>query len=529
MTTNPVTPPRASGEDAASVVSGDTTKASSEAARSEATICPRLIPIAPQAFERYIRQRRIVKRKTEYMVPPLTRSFSRPAPLEWAPHHHPEGGLYFLHEQRRILTDAYLYEALSIASITSAVEHILSRAGVLDLLSGNCDIDLVLDLRQPNEVGYYFVDHSARTIFWLDVFNMNALEGWQMVDGIEEESHILLISDISTRQHCEYFPVAVPASPALVQVLCDMIVFGIGDTMTSPTTTQSFSNEYLFRMLNVAKELVFHEGLSSNGDFGPNMMHGSVFVLTRFMKEFTIARFYNFHGERAARLSSGDTVYESEPENPSLLPWVAPLLFNSPLHHIRRLQKVSTDKVINFASWQKLVTDLRSDWQELVLYGTLVINTNVGFLAIPTGGNSSIGRVASYASICFSLGSVILGIRLLREYRLQDPNVTDIGPARRFFRNHKTKYGLELLSIYLALPYGFMIWSIFTFIMAFIISVYETSTSTVRGIMLAIVLAVCVPIVGFALEKKHLALWTLFTGVKKSLLLQTMDETKERV
>jgi hypothetical protein len=55
-------------------------------------------------------------------------------------------------------------------------------------------IDLVLDLmdetRENCECGYYFVDHSTRIIFWLDVFNMTRLRRWNLVPGIQTATHV---------------------------------------------------------------------------------------------------------------------------------------------------------------------------------------------------------------------------------------------------------------------------------------------------------------------------------------------------
>jgi hypothetical protein len=55
-------------------------------------------------------------------------------------------------------------------------------------------IDVVLDLMKESpendECGYYFVDHSERVIFWLDVFNMSTLQIWYFVPGIETSSHV---------------------------------------------------------------------------------------------------------------------------------------------------------------------------------------------------------------------------------------------------------------------------------------------------------------------------------------------------
>ncbi|KAF7354690.1 hypothetical protein MSAN_01382700 [Mycena sanguinolenta] len=154
----------------------------------------KLVPIAPESFQRYTRHRTIAKRDTDYIVPPLCRSFSSVSLPHWIAERHPEGGLYFVHAEHRIFTDAYLYDPAPSVQITSAVAQLLARPEVQQLLSTDSNhIDIVLDLMTESidndECGYYFVDHSARIIFWLDEFNMNTLDNWKQLPGIASPTH----------------------------------------------------------------------------------------------------------------------------------------------------------------------------------------------------------------------------------------------------------------------------------------------------------------------------------------------------
>ncbi|KAJ7191516.1 hypothetical protein B0H12DRAFT_752089 [Mycena haematopus] len=154
----------------------------------------KLVPISPENFQRYARRRTIIKHDIDYIVPPLCRSFSRVSPPHWTAERHPEGGLYFVHAEHRIFTDAYLYDPAAFVQITSAVDQLLARVEVQQLLSTDSShIDIVLDLMTESpdndECGYYFVDHSARIIFWLEAFNMSTLENWNQIPGIDAPSH----------------------------------------------------------------------------------------------------------------------------------------------------------------------------------------------------------------------------------------------------------------------------------------------------------------------------------------------------
>ncbi|KAJ7681135.1 hypothetical protein B0H17DRAFT_1076855 [Mycena rosella] len=485
----------------------------------------KLTPISPESFQRYTRYRTLTKRRTSYVVPPLSRSFSREPPTQWTAQPHPEGGLYFIHEQQRIhiFTDAYLYDKAIHAQITSAVDQLLAREEMQSLSSTDSgQIDIVLDLMEESpdndECGYYLVDHSARVIFWLEEFDISTLEIWSFVPGIESPSHAKLCLEVEYWSHCEYFPAAMPITPEMLDELRDIIIYGIGDTMTSATTTQALLTDHLFRMLTLAKEM--GEPVTKT-DSTVKMRHGSIAVFARFMKEFARERFYNFYGEKTARLNSDESVYGSIAERSYILAWVSPLLFNYPLRHLRTVEVANMDQLIKYASWQKLITALSSEWQDVVLYGTLVLNTNVGFLSIPASAASVPGRVASYASVSFGLGSIILGIMLLSQYRLESPDVPEVTAAAKFFQDHgESAHGLETLSVVLSLPYALMIWALITFILAFLITIFETSSAPMRGVISAIVITVFLAIVGFVWTEKPF-MWTHNLGVMRKKIQST--------
>ncbi|KAF7362635.1 hypothetical protein MVEN_00612500 [Mycena venus] len=483
----------------------------------------KLLPISPENFQRYTRQRTIERHFTDYSVPPLSRSFRREVPFQWIRHRHPEGGLYFAHVEHRVFTDCYLYDNALLAQITCALNQLLDHAGVKSLLSTNSSqIDIVLDLKKETpeneQCGYYLVDHSERVIFWVDVFEMNTLEKWDLVPGITEVSHVKMGLEMQYWLHCEYFPAAVELSPDVLYELRDTIIYSIGDAMTSTTTTLAYPVENLLRRLTLTREMATDLISISGKPIGGNMKHGSITVMARFMKDFAQERFFHFHGERTPRLNNHESVYGYDPQRSFLIRLLSPLLFNAPLQHLRAIEVANTDQLINYTSWHKLITTLRSEWQDLVLYGTLILNTNVGFLAIPATVNSRAGQVSSYASICFGLGSIVLGIALLRKYRTETLDAPDLDTAGAFFQQHGwTTHGLEPLSIVISLPYALMVYGMITFIAAFLITVFQANIIEVRGIMLATVLTVCVTIMGFVWTEnqfswnQHTAEWWMKT------------------
>ncbi|KAJ7713233.1 hypothetical protein B0H16DRAFT_1702568 [Mycena metata] len=468
----------------------------------------KFLPISPETFQRYSRNRIINKCATEFTVPLLSWSFSIDPPSQWCSHRHLEGDCYFVYKDKRIFTDGYLFDDASLAQITSVVDQLLAEPECQFLFrtdSGD-SIDIVLDLMRDDpendECGYYFVDHSERVIFWLNVFNMSTLPIWNLVPGIKSLSHVKLGLEVEYWSHCGLFPACMTLSSTLVHELQDTIIFGVGDSMTSTTTTIFYPLEHLLRMLSLTKEML--DDLPSGSASRKNMNHGSIVILARFMREFSCERFYHFHGEKTARLNNEDSVYGNIPNRLYLIRLISPLLFNVPLHYLRAFEVVDMDQLINYSSWHKLITALCSEWYDLVIYGTLILNTNVGFLSIPASGNSTVGQIASYVSICLGLGSIILGIMFLRKYRLESPEVPDVTPAWTFFQNHGGSiYGLEVLSIVHSLPYALMIWGMINFILALLLTVFQINSIEMRGVILATVLTVSFAICGFVLTEKR--------------------------
>jgi hypothetical protein len=112
--------------------------------------------------------------------------------------------------------------------------------------------------------------------------------------------------------------------------------------------------------------------------------------------------------------------------------------------------------------------------------GTVLLNANVAFLAIPIiaseqGQQSrSPAEVASYFSIASSVGAIILGLLLVRQNRTKSRETADEAvslppnhPSRYLcsilqarFLDHMTHpwFQLEILAIMYSLPYALLMW-----------------------------------------------------------------------
>jgi hypothetical protein len=103
-------------------------------------------------------------------------------PLGWAAFTHPEGQTYFHRSTGlRVITEACIYRQEILEKISSwanSIEEALKVKGV----KPSSTTELFLEPYDGLETcGYYFVDHSTRSEFWLDQVSTEALDLGQVV------------------------------------------------------------------------------------------------------------------------------------------------------------------------------------------------------------------------------------------------------------------------------------------------------------------------------------------------------------
>lgn len=149
---------------------------------------------------------------------------------------------------------------------------------------------LVLEFRQSGRCGYYFVDHSARCLFWLEEFDAMALLDQVRVEftpplvGQEMKSLywcVPLAAYLAIcyliyefRLHNEYFPELRPFKVDALKELKDVLIHAIGglgstlhvniylvlnimmpDSLTSPWTMSPYNLDHLQKMLSLVKDI----------------------------------------------------------------------------------------------------------------------------------------------------------------------------------------------------------------------------------------------------------------------------------
>ncbi|KAJ7706970.1 hypothetical protein B0H17DRAFT_1192508 [Mycena rosella] len=104
------------------------------------------------------------------------------------------------------------------------------------------------------------------------------------------------------------------------------------------------------------------------------------------------------------RLDRRTSVFGYVPAHSLLFRILTPILFNTPSGHLRTLEEVYVNEILNLSSWCHVVDTLSLEWQEHILFATVLMNASIAFLAIPTVDNGqntftrSTGQIAGYIS-----------------------------------------------------------------------------------------------------------------------------------
>jgi hypothetical protein len=192
-------------------------------------------------------------------------------------------------------------------------------------------------------------------------------------------------------------------------------------------------------------------------------------------KQVVHQRFLHFHGQYGARLERDVSVHGSENHKTIIGKIVSHILFFAPDTHLRVLENIWVDSTICHVPWNKFVSGLTAEWRDYVLYGALLANANIAFLSMIPGGHDGdtmylCARVATYASVGSSLGAVLVGMLLLRQYRTKvrtsATSAVSVHDRNRcgwlLIRDGQLEVlvnrRLEILAIAYSLPYALLVW-----------------------------------------------------------------------
>ncbi|KAL5523131.1 hypothetical protein ACEPAF_1398 [Sanghuangporus sanghuang] len=426
----------------------------------------------------------------------------------WRHYIQPEGQPYFLRVSGRFhyLTE----ENLDNHSTLSEAEHFINtfERRVENYKSLPTNVEVMFELHK-DYWSYYMVDLDHRRLFWIDecIIDDSVLPG---KFGVEYREHFRYVFEFEYWQHIDYFPNHRPLQNGLLDELLGILLQQHIDVETSLSSTSGFNGNELKSAIGSVKKL---RSLQTSENALPYVVQASA----RMMAVLANERFFNFFGFNGARLSPYQSVrgQNGKKRRSPLIALLSPALFYAPEVHLVALEKVWVDNVIKVRHWKDFQGKIERDWEQFILYATVLVNANVAFLAIPSIVSDDLGPglltspagVVSQISIIASLASIIIGLLLVRQMRI---GTKDSGEDYLAFVESRThpQLGLETLAILYSLPYALLIWGMATFLASIAVACFYSMdgdiTLTERiiyGIVWAFVLI--------------FILWTIQTGWEK--------------
>ncbi|KAI9509036.1 hypothetical protein F5148DRAFT_814390 [Russula earlei] len=471
---------------------------------------------------RYTKDITIAREQKPYDIPPLTTAFpytetgvpdqgsDRQDCAPWIPATHPDGALYFYDRERRLFTDTDMHNP----ELREEIEHFhlyLQNILLVDQLTiPSTNYDLVLDIMPAPDKriqwSYYYACHETRCLFWLDTY-----DGIYMIselDGVDSPAHVKHRQEALYWNHWSLFPaISGDRYPPeyIYDELMGILAHGCIDLMTSKSSTFPYDDVTIQKMIKlVQKAKGTYREFRRDDTLPSSEAKGAVehytAGTTRLLSFFAHWRFLHFHGQRHARLVRDKTVYDKPKHDRTLLiTLLSPWLFLAPEVHLREMEKLWTDGVIIETVWKGFMNNLLAEWNGIILWSTVMLAVNVGFLAIPgvmfyniNGGTlesvhqlvilPSSAQIASSLSVEASVGSIVIGLLLARYNRTKQE--ADPSEASEYLDDSSRRmFGLESLAIMFSLPWAFLMWSMVTFSVALLLFCFVVSNIWTRVFM----------------------------------------------
>ncbi|KAG1726304.1 hypothetical protein EDB19DRAFT_1914691 [Suillus lakei] len=375
-----------------------------------------LTPVTPRQISRYGRNVKIrdesVFVEFEIEKGPLDCSEELAAVARWESLTHPSGALFFYHPYTRVFTDDDVRDPGTAAKINKAAEKLGLR--------------LMED--DGEKIGYYFVDHDRRVIFWFEARKSRDVM-WG-VRGVERKGHAILVRTTS--------------KPFLPPV---MILTGRHIEFFS--NKRSLPEKFVVRL----KELVIYDQAGSINKEHEHYVH----IVARWMRRICMAKFVNFCGQPGARISQSQLLYgDSNTRSKGILFRAMNLvMFKSPDAHSKVTSRVMA----------------RCEWSGYIVFSSVMLAVDISFLAVPFVQTQTSAILVSYLSTLCVTGSLVVTLVFARQVN-DSQRFSNSGFASFMFGVFSS---IERLSLMLSLPSTFLIWGIIFFVVALSIVIFHTS------------------------------------------------------
>ncbi|KAF8548336.1 hypothetical protein OG21DRAFT_1489468 [Imleria badia] len=400
-----------------------------------------------------------------------------PLPNGWTRIKHPDSGVYYVNEDKGVSTSSDVLNPKTRSLIMEGAE-ILQRSPALRALLEDQEVDLVLDVQHTGatRTSYYCVSHGERRVFWLEAIGHEEVDipctSNKCTHATGSRVHCI---EAQYWKHCELFPTTFTVTKEITGELKDALLQAAADRLLVKFSTSPYDKHDLEYMLNVVKEI--------EADVREGGGHAA-WIIARFMALYNDGVLQSSYGQADDYFDIEDTGPIIGPyKRPLLLTIFAPFFFKSP--DVYAVELHSFHESFTLARWSSFVHKVDQSIRDSNLLATVLLSTNVGFLAWSDGGRTgkinapTAAQIVAYISIICSVGSIIIGLAIFKQYRAKgaDTPLRAVVVLRRIL---KEPFGLERLSIICSLPYVLLMWGLIAFLGAFGIIFYEDTDTQVR-------------------------------------------------
>lgn len=420
---------------------------------SDAPATVLLRPITPASTTRYSKLTNLYFYHTVIPRGSISASSSLDVRKKWSSYPHPEGQLYFKtrFSNYDVVTEANIHRQETEIQVTSCLKFIDDTIFQQQIVvPPSSELFIELD-ESPFSCAYYFVNHDARRIFWLEQTSTELLD----MGSIVSESHLDTALQRLYWVHVEFFPMHVYAqvSPQVVDDLIGVMSHGAADRLTSRSSTFPYTAEKCSQLLQL---LSLQRGRSLDG-------HTLCFV-ARIWGAIENQRFMTYYGQEHAQL---DRLQIMTPEEDMDHPWVKaianPILWGIPNRYFSELHDLFANEQVFVDQWQIFMTTCNSEWHTAVVWTFPVIIATILSCLLSRASMSS-----ALPSILSASGSLATGsILLLKHQGLQDATASFAARYLRAAKSHSI--GMLPSAIVFSLPKGLYLWSIVLMVAHFLL------------------------------------------------------------
>ncbi|KAK7053338.1 hypothetical protein VNI00_003964 [Paramarasmius palmivorus] len=380
-----------------------------------------------------------------------------------------EGSRYFYHREENIITGSWMYDTEQASQIHDFIVAFQRRRAQMTSFDHNL-FPLVLWLAKDEDTDsdwqcyYYCVNKKDRTIFWLEKNDVKQYLTEVRGGCIEDHTRSLMECEYWT--HVQYFHVGYQVTKEEIRSVSSLanhaLVGKSSPFLTNLTTSKESAVTQTSDDLKLLRKII--SDCKTDVDNGGD---GHPWIVGRLMHRFCRDRYLNFYGQRGARLGRLQSVYGEDLQSEKRSPFfnlVSLLCWGQPSGYFHQIGKVTMDDRVVEKCWDELISRFRNDWTEHITHATILLAVNVSFLDVPTvvseddvATQARIAQIAVCLSTIFSLGTVILGLSLVRNYRMREHDSVEQVYEYLRAKSHSV-LGHEKLAIIYSLPFVFLLW-----------------------------------------------------------------------